>query len=376
MKRTTITLALCGTFTAAASAQTPAASPVTIYGILDVAVENARSSAGDSSSTMMKQTGHVPSRLGFRGGEKLGGGMRVGFELEGGIGLNSGSFLQGGRPFGRAAYVSLGSTRAGDVRLGRQLSLMQAALAPYDPDHFSPYSPALAMQLSNLEQTSLSNVVSYWSPQVAGFSGALAYSLSDGAAVAPNPGAPQVVGAGAAKDVKAALLRYRSGGLSAALGFQAGGQDLASGGDAEQRMASLAALYKWSVFEVGGVYWIHRNELSNGRTPTTKVWTVGTKWHVSPSMYLVAQVGQARDNGQVYATGAAKAEGSDTYLNFGGTYSFSKRTAVYVRFGRIEDENSGFNGRPAIAAVSVRDTAAVPANGSTRAVAVGLRHSF
>lgn len=371
MKKTAISLAMYGAFMAAASAQ----PTVTVYGILDLAVENARSSSG-LEVTSMKQTGHVPSRLGFRGTENLGNGLKAGFELEGGIGVDSGSFLQGGRPFGRSAYVSLGSAGAGDMRLGRQLSLMQAALAPYDPDHFSPYSPALAMQLSNLEQTTLSNVISYWSPQVGGFSGALAYSLSEDEAAAPSPGAPQVVGAGTSKDVKAALLRYRGKALSGALGFQAGGQELAAGGDADQRMLSLAALYKMGIFEVGGVYWIHRNELSSGVTPTTKVWTLGGKWHVTPSLYLVAQVGRAKDNGKAYATGADKAEGTNTYLNFGGTYSFSKRTAAYVRFGRIADENGGFNGRPAIASVAVRDSAPVVADGSTRAVAIGLRHAF
>jgi len=218
MKMTTLAAAMIGLGGAVGAA--PARSAVEIYGVLDTAVEHLRSSTGQHAS-LMKQTGHVPSRVGLRGREDLGNGMQARFELESGLGLDSGSLLQGGRMFGRSAYVGLGSRQWGEVRLGRQLSLMQGALAPYDPDHFSPYSPALAMQLSDLSQTSLDNVASYWSPTVGGFALALAFASGENAPVAPNPGAPQVVGPGTARHTRAALLTYRRAGLSAGVAAMA-----------------------------------------------------------------------------------------------------------------------------------------------------------
>ena len=318
MKMTTLAAAMIGLGGAVGAA--PARSAVEIYGVLDTAVEHLRSSTGQHAS-LMKQTGHVPSRVGLRGREDLGNGMQARFELESGLGLDSGSLLQGGRMFGRSAYVGLGSRQWGEVRLGRQLSLMQGALAPYDPDHFSPYSPALAMQLSDLSQTSLDNVASYWSPTVGGFALALAFASGENAPVAPNPGAPQVVGPGTARHTRAALLTYRRAGLSAGVGFQAAGQRLAD-------------------------------------------------------LRLVAQVGRARDNGLAYATGAAKARGRNTYLNIGATYDLSKRTAVYVRLGRVSDEHAGFGGRPDLASTAMREGIAVPANGSVKGGLIGVRHVF
>ncbi|MDH2237847.1 porin [Pigmentiphaga sp. GD03639] len=278
--------------------------------------------------------------------------------------------------FGRSAYVGLGSRQWGEVRLGRQLSLMQGALAPYDPDHFSPYSPALAMQLSDLSQTSLDNVASYWSPTVGGFALALAFASGENAPVAPNPGAPQVVGPGTARHTRAALLTYRRAGLSAGVGFQAAGQRLAAGGNADQRMFSAAVNYRFGDFELGAVWWTHRNELPGGGVPRTDVWTVGGAWWALPSLRLVAQVGRARDNGLAYATGAAKARGRNTYLNIGATYDLSKRTAVYVRLGRVSDEHAGFGGRPDLASTAMREGIAVPANGSVKGGLIGVRHVF
>lgn len=369
---------------ALACAAGPAAfaqSSVSIYGILDTGVEHASASNG-VSNTIVMQTAHVPSRLGFRGTEDLGGGMHAGFLLEMGIGVDTGSILQGGRGFGRESYVSFGSASAGTLRLGRQYSVMQS-VAFYDPDHFSTYSPALAMQLSNLEQTSQDNVIRYVSPEFGGFSGTLSYAMGEKAAAAPNPGAPQVVGAGTAKSSRGLLLSYGTKGLAeekpgllASLAYQDGGQDLTAGGVAKQRMIAASALYDFGAWELGGVWWQHRGELPNRSTPQTTLWTVGASWRVLPALRLIAQVGRAQDNGLAYTTGAAKARGRDTYMNFGATYSFSRSVHVYFRVGRVADENNGFNGRASLASTSLREAAPVPVNGSSRGAMAGLRIRF
>lgn len=369
---------------ALACAAGPAAyaqSSVAIYGILDTGVEHASASNGVSNTVLM-QTAHVPSRLGFRGTEDLGGGMHAGFVLEMGIGVDTGNILQGGRGFGRESYVSWGTAGAGTLRLGRQYSVMQA-VAFYDPDHFSPYSPALAMQLSNLEQTSQDNVIRYVSPEFGGFSASASYAMGEKAKVAPNPGAPQVVGPGTIKSSRGLLLAYgtkrlfeEKPGLLASLAYQDGGQDLAAGGEAKQRMVAASALYDFGAWDLGGVWWQHRNALPNGAKPETTLWTIGATWRVMPALRLVAQVGRADDNGLVYATGAAKAHGKDTYLNFGATYSFSRNVHVYFRVGRVADDNNGFNGRAALASTPLREAAPVPENGSSRGAMAGLRIRF
>ncbi|MPS96332.1 porin, partial [Comamonas sp.] len=75
-----------------------AQSSVQIYGILDTAVET-MNHVGASSSTLTRMpnlSGSVPSRLGFRGREDLGGGLSASFTLEMGIAPDSGALNQGG----------------------------------------------------------------------------------------------------------------------------------------------------------------------------------------------------------------------------------------------------------------------------------------
>ena len=373
MRKTTIAAACVA---AAVAAPAWAQSNVRIYGILDVSVDHLRSSNG-TSLTRMAQTGHVPSRFGFDGSEDLGNGLKATFALEGGFGVDTGTSLQGGRLFGRSAYVGLGSERLGTVRFGRQYSVMQAALVSYDPDFFSTFSTALAMQLSNTDQTILDNVISYLSPKIGGFSGVVAFAPGERGPLAATPGTPQFIGAGTSTSTKAALLQYAGGPLSAGIGYQARGEKLNAGGEAEYRILSFGAKYALSKsLDVSGLYWVHRNELPNGLAPTTKAATVGVNWRATDAITLVAQVGHAWDNGQVYATGASKAKGKNDYLNLGATYHFSKRTAVYTRFGRVSDEDSGFNGRPDVAMLSIRDGAPLPANGHVTGFLVGLRHRF
>ncbi|WP_029002024.1 porin [Azohydromonas australica] len=366
---------------AAALALTAAAVPamaqsnVRIYGVLDVMVEHLRANNG-VNLTRMAQTGHVPSRFGFEGTEDLGGGLKAEFTLEGGIGVDTGSSLQGGRLFGRQAFVGLRSERLGTVRFGRQYSVMQSALVSYDPDYFSPYSPGLAMQLANIDQTVLDNVISYISPRIGGFTGTLAFAPGEGASV--TPATPQFIAAGTAASMKAAMLQYAQGNFSAGVAYQARGETLAAGGaKVEPRIMSIGAKYALTpTVELGALYWVHRNELPSGAAPTTRVATIGVNWKATSAVTLVAQVGHARDDGRVYATGAAKARGTNDYLNLGATYHLSKRTAVYTRYGRVSDEDSGFNGRPSQAMVSIRDGVALPANGHVTGFAVGLRHRF
>lgn len=63
--------------------------------------------------------GTAPSRIGVRGSESLGGNLKAIFNLESGMALGTGSFNQGGRAWGRQAYVGF-EGEFGRVTLGRQ----------------------------------------------------------------------------------------------------------------------------------------------------------------------------------------------------------------------------------------------------------------
>ena len=72
---------------------TAAMAQVTVYGIVDVGIERVSNTnaAGDSAVKMPSLTGSLPSRIGFRGAEDLGGGMQAVFTLETGFAPDTGT---------------------------------------------------------------------------------------------------------------------------------------------------------------------------------------------------------------------------------------------------------------------------------------------
>jgi general bacterial porin, GBP family len=125
----------CLLCTGAAQAQ----SAVTLYGLLDVNVSRyAAGSRGGGDVTLLND-GHVNglqgSRLGVRVSEQLGGGLRAFVTMEGGVNVDTGTQAQGGRGWGRQAFIGLARAGVGEFRLGRQYILSHNVLGegvPFD----------------------------------------------------------------------------------------------------------------------------------------------------------------------------------------------------------------------------------------------------
>lgn len=106
---------------------------VTLYGIVDAGVEYANHQPGNGNSVVRLTAGNISgSRWGIRGTEELGGGLKGVFVLESGFDTDTGKSAQGGRLFGRNAYVGLSSTW-GSVLLGRQNNALYDYVSNYEP---------------------------------------------------------------------------------------------------------------------------------------------------------------------------------------------------------------------------------------------------
>jgi GBP family porin len=110
--------------TTAAHAQ----SSVTLYGLLDegISYTNNTSVGGGVGHSNVKLTDGMmqSNRWGLRGAEDLGGGLKAIFVLENGFTLSNGKLAQGGREFGRNAYVGVTQNDYGTLTLGRQNEFM------------------------------------------------------------------------------------------------------------------------------------------------------------------------------------------------------------------------------------------------------------
>src|SRR4051794_7860761 len=115
------TLALIAT---AACAQ----SSVTVYGRLNVSLENQKSGTADAKWVEQNNS----SRIGFKGSEDLGDGLRAGFNLESGLAPDTGTTAAAF--WGRRSEVNL-SGNFGAVRLGRFFSEAYFATADYVSMH-------------------------------------------------------------------------------------------------------------------------------------------------------------------------------------------------------------------------------------------------
>lgn len=116
---------------AMAAACAHAQSSVTLFGVADVNMRSVNNS-GVSANTTMSGGGLSSNRLGFRGIEDLGGGLKAGFWLESDVAFDTGTTNANGKFFNRRSTLSL-IGNFGEVRLGRDLTPSGAHTYTYDP---------------------------------------------------------------------------------------------------------------------------------------------------------------------------------------------------------------------------------------------------
>lgn len=164
------TLATLATLASAAAFPCAAQSNVTIYGLLDVNLGYERS--GDLRHKGVDHGELNGTRIGFRGTENLGNGMKALFVLESGFDISNGEREQGGRHFGRQAFVGL-EGGLGRLTLGRQYSPAFVAIDPFDATGSADRSVGLlsrkAGAVKPAYEVRFDNMVKYRSPKFAGF---------------------------------------------------------------------------------------------------------------------------------------------------------------------------------------------------------------
>ncbi|WP_433705226.1 porin [Paraburkholderia sacchari] len=174
MKRICTTALLLSVACAAHAQSSTTGSSVTLYGVIMEGLIYSNNSLKGASLG----TANGPSRWGFRGVEDLGGGTRTVFVLEGGFNPNNGTMGQGGREFGRQAYVGLQDDRFGALTFGRQYDLTQDWLAQYSsPLMWNGYTATIGDNNNFNYQFRTNNAVKYVSPSYRGLQVGALYSF-------------------------------------------------------------------------------------------------------------------------------------------------------------------------------------------------------
>lgn len=347
----------------AATAQTT----VTLYGVVDTGVERLTNAGptGGGLTRMPTLTASVPSRWGLRGREDLGGGLQAEFVLESGFAVDSGIQGQGGRAFGRQAYVGLlGSW--GQLSFGRQYTMLGSSLA--DADVLGPNIYGHASFDAYLPNSRADNSIVYRG-RFGGFSLGAHYSFGrDVVNAGPGPSGTNCAGE-VPDDSKtcrgmSALVKYDAAqwGVAVAVDRIHGGPGAFAG------LTSSALTDTRSVFsgyvKLGqgkvGAYVLRRDNEGSPATPRTDLYHLGASYPVTP---------QWTADAAVFRFDTKSSPRDATMLVARATHHWSKRSATYVQVGRMMNK-----GTSAISA-SVGGVAP-PAGGAQTGLMMGIRHSF
>jgi predicted porin len=317
MKRTLLAL-VAAAGAAAASAQS---SSVTLFGVADVSVAyiSTKDKVGDSKSVYgLANGGNSSSRLGFRGEEDLGGGLKAGFWLEGGINVDDGGT---GFKFDRRSTVSV-MGNFGEVRLGRDktpgyqnLETFHAfgdtGMGGINGHNLISSSAAGTPEGSNPKR--VSNSVSYLLPKLGGVYGQITYGFGEQAG---NNSLSSTVGL---------RVGYANGPLNVAgaYGTVKGGE---VGNTVNYKHFNLGASYN---FGVATPMLLIASERGNDKR--VDLYSIGVKAPLGP--------GELRAAYTMYKDKkVSDADASRIAIGYG--YRLSKRTELYAAFAHMTNDDN------------------------------------
>ena len=348
---------------------TACAQQVTIYGLVDEGVEYVHGSdggAGTKVNDWRVGAATAPSRLGFRGSEDLGGGLKALFTMESGMSVDTGALSQGSRIFGRQAFVGL-SSAYGTLSFGRQYTMRYWSM--WDTDLFGSGAHGLGTLDTGIPNARADNSVSYRVDH-AGFGGGVNYSVGRDTVAGNNPAATGCAGETAnSKQCRevSVLGKYDGADWGVASAFERlyGGTAATYGGltspDRTDDRFTLGGYVKTATSKVA-VGWLRRNNDGNPATPKSDLaWLAG-----SFAMYAPFTV-----DAMVAGIKFKDSEDKAALLTLRGNYWFSKRTSVYLSSAFV---NNG--GTLALAASSNAPATLPLPGGSQSSFMAGVRHTF
>jgi predicted porin len=309
MKKSLLALAVLTAVTGVASAQ----SSVTIYGKVDLGlVLDSGSAQGKSIRLDSGVTGG--SRIGFKGVEDLGGGMKAAFQLETGYCADSAqgapNFCTGSNQFmGRQAHGDL-TGAFGAISAGRQYSLGFNNLSTIDP-----FGTGFAGQVNNIVDPSgirLNNSATYSTPTIGGVtaSAEIAFGEQTG-----NWQANRETGAG---------LTYASGPAYA--GFTFYDVSNANGNGAARKNYLFGGTYDLGVVKLHALV-----QKSTGPTSLDVLdLMAGATIPVAGGQVLASYI---------HHNDRTSADKDANQLGVGYLYPLSKRTSVYTAYARIQNQH-------------------------------------
>jgi len=318
MQKKLIALAVAGLVAAPAMAQ----SNVTIYGVADAYFGFGSDNNNDISA--INSGGLADSRIGFKGSEDLGNGLKAVFTLEQGYAIDTGKAgpTVGDSVFSRQAWVGLQGS-FGTVSLGRQYA-PGYFVADYDALLSSAISPQSTLSVRN-GMTITPNSAARWDNSVK-YTGSFdavkvqaIYSMGDNELEVTDPDTGKVIGVN--DDNKYGLsAAYANGPVNVGVIYHNVGY-----ASKDQSEWLIGASYDFGMAKVAGSYQAASN-IGGIANADSKLWNLG----------VIVPVG----GGNVHLAYAKLDEDGTSVDPFSYTlaytYPFSKRTTAYAGYQKLD----------------------------------------
>jgi predicted porin len=348
MQKKIIALAVAGLMSGAAFAQ----SNVTVYGVADMYYARA-SAAGNATTNVINSGGLSGSRIGFKGVEDLGGGLKALFTLEYGLNADNKDSALGAGAATRQSFVGLtggfGTVVAGSLQTaGYDFACANNPVggSALDAYHKVGSLGTTRTLLSCGHDGRASNAFAYISPSFGGFTAAWNHARVTEAAGAQAT----------RKDASANLLAatYANGPIGVNFVYsKISAAHTAASDDVKEW--GLGGSYNLGVAKIGLQYQQNDNAIANGKN---KKWGINAAAPVGAGAVVFAYA-----KGKVNETAANDNPKSWTLAY---THSLSKRTTAYAGYNRVSNGGDG----------TFASVIAPTAGGKSSVFAAGVRHTF
>ncbi|MBN3779424.1 porin [Burkholderia sp. Ac-20345] len=379
----TLSLALLG-----AAGAAHAQSSVTLYGVIDTSIAYVHGNDGQGNNAWQMLSGNLQgSRFGLKGAEDLGGGLKAIFQLENGFDPGTGKFNQGGRMFGRQAFVGLESAQYGTLTLGRQYDPLVDLVQAVTADNYFGSTFATPGDVDNNDNSlRVSNAIKYTSPVFAGFQAEGMYALGG---VAGKTGAGQTWSVAAAYNNGpvgvAAGYFYANNPSPTTAGLRSGWGSTTSDNIVDGPInAAYVTAKSIAIAQVAGQYVIgpvtlglgysnaqYKPDAASGFSSTQKYNTgrAFATYQITPPLLLGL--------GYSYTKASGNTDAKYHQVSLGADYSLSKRTDVYLvgAYQHASGTQLNTDGTTSAAQASI-GSYGYAGTKSQELVALGLRHKF
>jgi predicted porin len=316
-----------------------AQSAVSMYGIMDAAV-SVENNGVDGHHTVVNSGNQSSSRIGFRGTEDLGNGMKALFNIEAGVSIDTGN--ADAALFGRRSVVGL-QNDIGTITVGREYTPIAAVAGATDILGQGFYGSNLSAFNANRLTRRESNSINFKSAPMSGFVVDAVYGAGEKTS-------------GPSNDLKGVALEYANGALYLGAGYHTL-KRLASGDDKEYAFGAG--------YTVGGIEFKGNYLVADQAGPNNKFQqlNVGAAMGFGPGKVYVNLQQNKMDDG---------AKGNAFTVAY--SYALSKRTNLYTTLATLRNNDLGTFGLNASATNITPPATAFGAD--PKVFNVGVRHTF